>query len=122
MLDFSFLELPQARTKAPRGKLILDERLSGRNPSLHVLITEIRRARIHHWWTLRKCDGFDKPARRMIKPGSCQRVRSDFARKIFDKLFVGSLASKWRLFPVPFDSRAGNFDDRRLRTIGSTRK
>jgi hypothetical protein len=51
-----------------------------------------------------------------ISPG--QRVWTDFARKIFGKLFVGGFARIWRLYPIPFDPRAGHFDDRRLGTVG----
>jgi hypothetical protein len=47
----------------------------------------------------------------------CQRVRADFARKIFSKVFVGSFSRIGRLFSIPFDSRSWHFDDRRLRTI-----
>jgi hypothetical protein len=55
-----------------------------------------------------------------VETSPCQRVRTDFARKIFGKLFVGGFARIWRLFPIPSDSRAGHFDDRRLGTVGRT--
>jgi hypothetical protein len=89
----------------------LDERLSRRNPRLHAIICEIRRARFHPWRTLGKCNGFDKPTHGAMEPDRRQRVRSDFARKIFCKLGVGGFARIWRLFSMPFNSQAGNFDD-----------
>jgi hypothetical protein len=98
----------------------LDERLSRRSPRLHTIITEIRRARIHPWRALGKGNGFDKPPSGAMEPGPCQRVRTDFARKIFGKLFVGGFTSIRRLLPIPFNSRAGHFDNRRLRTIRGT--
>src|SRR5271165_1424373 len=51
------------------------------------IIAEIRRA--HLWRTLGKCDAFDRPTPGTMEPGHCQRVRTDFARQIFGKLFVG---------------------------------
>jgi len=67
----------------------LDERLSRRNPRLHTIITEIRRAHFYLWRTLGKCDAFDRPTPGAMEPGHCQRVRTDFASQLFGKLFVG---------------------------------
>jgi hypothetical protein len=83
-------------------------------------MTEIRRARFHLWRALGKCDGFNRPTPGAMEPGTCQRLRTNFAREVFGELFVGGFPRIWRLFPVPFNSRAGNFDDHHLGTIGST--
>ena len=55
-----------------------------------------------------------------MEPGPGQRGRTDFARQIFGKLGVGGFDRRWRLFPIPLDSRAGNFDNHHEGTVGST--
>ena len=46
-----------------------------------------------------------------MKPGPSQRGRTDFARQIFGKLGIGGFDRIWRLFSIPLNSRAGNFDN-----------
>jgi len=47
----------------------------------------------------------------------CQCVRGDSARKILGKLFIRGFARVWQLFSIPFDSRAGHFDELRDGTM-----
>ena len=110
----------EGRASARPWELRLNERLSRRDPRLHAVITEIGLARFDLLWALRKCDGIDTPTPGSVETSPCQRVRTDFARKIFGELLVGGFARIWRLFTIPFDSRAGDFDDRRLGTVGRT--
>jgi hypothetical protein len=105
------------RTRNVAGES-LNERLARRQPRLHAVIIEIGLAGFDPWWAFRKSNGIDTPTPGSVETSPCQHVRTDFARKILGKLFVGGFACIGRLFPIPFDPRAGYFDDRRLGTVG----